>query len=80
MSENFRIIFRVENLKMNGNSEILIKAVIKTLDTIQVQGCDNMQKLMSCMTVLDKVLRNDTSDILIDEKLQENKSDTKPTE
>lgn len=55
----------MEGLKVKNN-EILLEAVIKTLDTIQVQGRDNMQKIMSCITVLEKVIYNDTSGIVIE--------------
>ena len=35
--------------------EELIRKVIATLDTIEVKGRDNMDKLLGCMQALDRV-------------------------
>lgn len=53
---------------MSKNDATLLNAVIKTLDTVQVQGRENMQKIMSCMAVIDKIVSGDTSGIIIEEE------------
>ncbi len=39
-------------------NESLIKAVITTLDDIEVKGRDNLDKLLGCINALESVVKN----------------------
>lgn len=51
---------------MHDNTTLILSAVVKTLNSISVNGKDNMIKLSNCITVLEKILNNDTRNIHVE--------------
>ena len=50
--------FELYSERSNALNTELIKMVISTLDTIEVKGRDNMDKLLGCINALETVVQS----------------------